>query len=268
MTMTSAEPVIARDIPRPDRHEAFRLFNAELPSMVALLESLSPAAWDLPTDCSRWTVRHVVAHLIGAFEGAINPVVTVRRLRQGGRRYPELAKLDGYNEVQVDARRDASPAQLIEAYARLAPKAARSGLRLPSPIRRLRVSSGLPGVPRLSLGYLCDVIALRDAWMHRVDISQATGTPFIVGAADRAVVEQVVRDLAVNWSGTDVVLELSGQAGGRWQLGAGAPPQATVRVDAVQYMRTLAGRHDDPDLQVVAGDPGIGRLVAEARVLF
>ncbi len=267
MTITPPTPVVAPDIARLDRHDAFRLFNAELPSMVALLESLSPAAWDKPTDCSRWSVHDVVAHLIGAFESMINPVVQLRRMREGTRRYPELAKLDAYNEVQVDARRDAAPAELVEAYARLAPKAARAALRLPGPIRRLKVSSGLPGVPRLSLGYLADIIVLRDAWMHRVDISQAAGTPFIVGAADRAVVEQVIRDLAVEWTGPGVVLELTGDAGGRWQLGSG-PPTAAVRADAVEYMRTLSGRHDTPDLNVTDGPPETAPLLADARVLF
>ena len=264
---TNAAAVLAHELPRTPRDRAFELFTAELPRMLELLRSLGPEDWNQPTDCARWTVHGIVAHLVGSFEGAINPLVAMRRMRRGRRRYPELVKLDAYNEVQVDERRATNPAELVEDYARLGPRAARAARRMPRPLRRITVDGGMPGVPALSLGYLADVIALRAAWMHRVDICQATGRPFVVGTADHEVVEQVVRDLAVDWRGPTVLLELTGDAGGRWQLGAGQSC-ASVRADAVEYMRTLAGRHDEPVLQVTTGDPAARSALAAARVPF
>lgn len=84
---------------------------------------------------------------------------------------------------------------------------------------------------------------------------------------DRVAVEQVLRDLDGLWPGPAVVLELTGSAGGTWQVGTGEPV-ATARADAVEYMRTLAGRAGDPALQVVTGDPSARAAVTAARVLF
>jgi hypothetical protein len=64
-----------------------------------------------------------------------------------------------------------------------------------------------------------------------------------------------------------VVLELTGGAGGTWLVGDGRPI-ATVRADAVAYMRTLAGRDDDPVLEVVSGDSSARAATAAARYPF
>jgi MDMPI C-terminal domain len=63
-----------------------------------------------------------------------------------------------------------------------------------------------------------------------------------------------------------VLLELTGPAGSRWTLGHGAPA-ATVRADAVDYLRALSGRNDHPDLQA-DGDHTATAAAAAARVVF
>ena len=63
-----------------------------------------------------------------------------------------------------------------------------------------------------------------------------------------------------------MLLELTGPAGGRWTLGQGAPV-ATVRADAVDYLRVLSGRNDPPALEV-DGDQVMAAMVATARVVF
>jgi hypothetical protein len=103
--------------------------------------------------------------------------------------------------------------------------------------------------------------------MHRDDVCQATGKPFTTGGHDSVVVEQVLRDLDDQWSGPAVVLELTGVVSGVWQLGAGEPV-AAVRADAMEYMRTLAGRQDAPALELVTGDRSACSAVTAARVLF
>jgi uncharacterized protein (TIGR03083 family) len=178
-----------------------------------------------------------------------------------------MSKIDRHMQVQVEEHRELSPAQLHDRFLRLWPRANRRLRGTPDLIRRLQVPTGLPEPPKISLAYLHDVIHLRDLWMHRDDVCQATGKPFVIGTHDRAAVEQVLRDLDGPWSGPAVVLELTGAAGGTWQIGTGEPV-ATVRADVVEYMRTLAGRRDDAALELVTGDPSACAAITAARVLF
>ena len=43
-------------------------------------------------------------------------------------------------------------------------------------------------LPDDRLGYVLDVLGLRDLWMHRVDLARATGRPLALGDHDRVVV--------------------------------------------------------------------------------
>jgi hypothetical protein len=63
-----------------------------------------------------------------------------------------------------------------------------------------------------------------------------------------------------------VLLELGGPAGRRWRLGKDVPA-ATVRTDAVGYLRAVSGRDDHPALEV-DGDPAAAAAAAAARVVF
>jgi hypothetical protein len=129
------------------------------------------------------------------------------------------------------------------------------------------MSLGIPGVPRVRVAYLLDVILNRDLWMHRVDLARATGKLFIIAEHDRHIVAQVMRDLALQWSAAPVALELTGPAGGSWLIGAG-DPAAAVRADAVGYLRALAGRDDNVDLELVSGDAAVLTPLRRARLPF
>ena len=102
--------------------------------------------------------------------------------------------------------------------------------------------------------------------MHRVDIARATGRPLLLGAHDRVITAQVIADLAQAWDGPPLLLELTGPAGGCWTFGDG-PPAATIQADTVDYLRTLSGRNDHPDLYAT-GDPAAAAAATAARVVF
>lgn len=119
----------------------------------------------------------------------------------------------------------------------------------------------------MSVGHLLDTIYNRDLWMHRVDLARATGQPLVVGEHDRLIVEQVIRDLALTWSGAPVVLELTGPAGGTWLIGSGEPA-SVVRADAVAYLRALGGRDPDVPLELVSGSDAALAAARRARVVF
>ena len=89
-----------------------------------------------------------------------------------------------------------------------------------------------------ALGYLVDIILTRDPFMHRIDITRATGLPMDATPDHEGV---IVADVVREWAdrhGEPYTLELSGPAGGSWQLGEGE----SLAMDAVEFCRALSGR--------------------------
>lgn len=239
--------------------------TAQHNAMLALLRDLDDRDWDRPTDCTRWTVRDIVAHLVGALVESARVRTGIRHLVIGRRRYRDLSSLDALNEAQVDDRRGRPADELIADFGRFAPKAVAARRRAPALVRRrtLPVSMAPAGT---RVGHLLDVIYPRDVWMHRVDISRATSRPLTVDETDAEVVAHVIRDLDVVWRGPAVHLELHGVGAGAWLLGAGEPV-ASVRTDAVEYCRLLSGRSAAPTFEI-AGDERVRALLTETTVLF
>lgn len=238
----------------------------ELDAFLALLRTLSPHEWDLPTDCTRWTVRDVVAHVTGAMEEGARTRVLLRHLALARRRHPDLSQLDAINELQIEDRRGATPQELLAELAALGPRAARARRRMPRPVRNLRLpgDGGLP--PASTFAYLVDVIYPRDLWMHRVDVARATGRDLALTATESDVVDQVVRDLTVVWDGPPATLTLTGHGAGTWHLGAGEP-RANLEADAVETCRALSGRDAAPAV-VRDGDPAAEIALLTARISF
>jgi uncharacterized protein (TIGR03083 family) len=240
---------------------------AEGQALAALLLALGADDWDRPTDCVEWTVRDLTAHLVAQGEGARFPWVALRRTRTGARRFPDRTGLDAYTAQQVAEHAGESGPQLAGAFAVGWPKAVAAMRRTPGFVRRATIDSGIPGEPRMSIGYLYDSILPRDLWMHRIDICRATGREWTPHDHDPSIVDDVMRDLARRWSGPPVRVELVGPAGGTWSLGSG-PAHGTVAADPVDYLRTLAGRAPAPDLALVEGEPAVLAAVGAARLVF
>jgi uncharacterized protein (TIGR03083 family) len=266
---TPADPTVraARSIEQTGKAQAYVLRAAEIATWTDLLASLGEDDWSRRTVCTLWDVKDIVGHLCGHAEEDLRPWLFPLRDRRAAKRHPELSYIDRHMQVQVEEHRELSASQLRDHFVKVWPRANRRLRRIPGFVRRLQVSTGLTQPPKISLAYLHDVIHLRDLWMHRDDVCRATGKTVVLGTQDQTAVEQVIRDLDEQWSGPAVVLELTGAAKGAWRLGGGEPV-ATVRADAVEYMRTLAGRHDDPAVEVVTGDPPARAAITAARVLF
>jgi uncharacterized protein (TIGR03083 family) len=257
----------ASRLPLPERDNATLTGQAEGRAVLALLRRLGDRDWQRPTDSGDWDVRTLISHLVGHCEDSLRLRTMLRRELAGKRRYPDKSSVDAHNEVQVhDHRADSGP-ELVERFGLLWPRAVKARGRRPTALRRMTVSSGDTTIPRFNLGYLLDVLYDRELWMHRLDLAWATGQPFTISDHDRLIVEQVVRDLALAWRDVPLALDLTGTAGGMWTIGAGEPV-ACVRADAVTFMRTMAGRDHDPELQLVDGDASALALIRQARVFF
>lgn len=260
--MTTTSLPRAAGLPQTPPDEAASLATEQLTAYVAELRALDPADWSKPTDCSRWDVRQIAAHIAGELDESAHFTVLTRHLHRA-RKQRDTGLADAINEQQQADRKHRPGPAIVSEIERLMPKAVRRRLKMPGLVRRVRVpGDDLPAGS--NFGYLFDVIYPRDVWLHRIDTARATGRPLHPTAGDSAIIAQVVRDLARSWLERTWVLDL-GEVG-RWLIGTGRPV-ATVRSDAVDYLRLLSGRPASPALEV-SGDGDIEGPVLAARVAF
>jgi len=207
---------------------------------VDLLAELNSDEWESPTACAPWTVKDIAAHVLGWAEALTSPLEYLRQFRHARARRPEFAgnALDAANQAQVDARRHIPPGEIIDRLARVMPR-----------FRVLRRWSGVPlrAVPYregfsghwVTLGYVVDVVFTRDHFMHRSDICSALGRPFVIDAAEKSIVHDVVREWARR-AQPNLRLELGGPSGGSFVAGTGEA--GIVAADGIEFARALAGR--------------------------
>jgi uncharacterized protein (TIGR03083 family) len=240
--VSPATAVDVRSVPRIGRAEARERAAVERDKVTTALRALVSEDWARPTDCTRWDVRQLVAHLVGSAAGQASLSEFLRQVRAGRRLLPEIGAAywwDGMNEVQVRERASATPASLLEEWQRSSYRALWARRDLPRPLAALPLLDLPDPVGRQPLRYLTDVGFTRDTWMHRIDLAVATGKPLQVDAVHDG---RIVADLVAEWASTHddpFVLDLTGPAGGTFTAGGGGEE---VTMDAVDFARTLAGR--------------------------
>lgn len=226
-----------------DHTEAMQLQAAELDRGLDLLRSLGPDDWSTPTVCPDWDVRQMWLHVLGACEAGASMRENTHQMSAAmRRRRRDGTTLEaGLSGIQVAERADLSPDELIERLDRIAPKTVAGRRRTPRPMRAFKMKVDAPVVEKWSLGYLIDVIYLRDLWMHRVDTTDATGSELVLTADHDG---RIVADIVAEWArrhGQPFTLELTGDAGGSFAAGSGGE---SIRMDAVEFCNVLAGRGD------------------------
>lgn len=227
--------------------EAMQLQAAELDRAVAQLRSLDPDDWTARTVCPDWDVRRMWLHVLGACEAGASMRENAHQMLAARKRRKELGvPLEaGLSGVQVAEREGLSPDELIDRLAAIAPKTVKGRNRTPRPMRAAKIAIDAPVVEKWSLGYLIDVIYLRDAWMHRVDTARATGRDLELTADHDG---RVIADVVAEWArrhGQPFHLEFTGPAGGTYTSGAGGE---SITMDAVEFCCVLAGRGEPTGL--------------------
>jgi hypothetical protein len=135
-----------------------------------------------------------------------------------------------------------TPAEIVTKYDQTGPKAARARRRTPGFIRRrgMRPDQSVNGhMESWTIGYLVDAIFTRDPWMHRIDISLATGAPNPMTAEHDGV---IVDDLVHEWAdrhGQAFSLRLDGPAGGAWTVGSDGP---RYELSVADFALIISGR--------------------------
>jgi uncharacterized protein (TIGR03083 family) len=242
-TTTTAWP--GTDIVRPaiERPTAMRLAETEFQRVTDAVDSVPLESWTLPTDCTAWDVRQLVAHIAGQTKLFSSPFEVARQMRAAkARQQPGEADVDALTALQVEEREHLGHDELRAELRLVGPRGAKGRRRVPGPLRRRRLPGVqvINGVPETwSIGYLTDVILTRDPWMHRLDLARATGgAPVLTADHDGVLVADVVAEWARR-HGRSYRLELTGPAGGRWSSGTRGEE---IVMDATDFCRVISGR--------------------------
>lgn len=236
-----------------------------------VVATLGEDDWDRPTGCPGWTVRDVVAHVVGledVLTGGAEPDVDVPDL-------PHVVNdVSRYTERHVLVRRGRNPRDLID---ELGAVVARRRRQLAGDLEAM-VPSFLGGEQPLSRS-----LGLRafDIFSHEQDIRRAVGRPgHLDGPAAAACLRRILRglgaylpDRVVADEATLIVQVAGAQADVLWlDLGSGevldaepADPTVTMTFDFADLVPLACGRDDAPDPARVAEVAGNDALAA--RVL-
>lgn len=252
-----------REAPTPA--QAQRAAEAEYATLLGMLAGLGQAHWDASTECAPWTVRDMVAHLSGASEEAVRLRVQLRHLRYAKKHLAQQGFVDALNEQQIADRAGLAPDDLLAELSALAGRAPASRRRTPGFIRRRPLPPEAGGLVGDTMAHLIDVIYTRDIWMHRVDISRATGCPLPDSGVEGEIVGLIVRDLGRDWHGAPFTLTLTGRVPGQWSIGGRHPDAPEIVVDCVAACRLWSGRSDETGL---SRDSANADALLETRILF
>ena len=164
----------------------------------------------------------MAAHMVGMMEGFSSFRSLAHLMRKGKKAAGDGKLVDGLTSVQVAERAHLSTDELVAESAELGPRQARWRGSRPGLMRRAPMKEEVGGTPETwKMGYLFDVILTRDPWMHRVDISRATGHPMVLTAEHDG---RLVADVVAEWArrhGQPFELHLGGPAGGEYTQGEG-----------------------------------------------
>jgi uncharacterized protein (TIGR03083 family) len=230
--------------------EAMQLAEAEFARMGEQLRSLSAEDWGQPTVCELWDVRAMASHVLGMAEAQASVRQFAHDFRAAGRRSGGKM-IDAMTAAQVAERASMTPQDIVSRLASVAPKAVRARRRTPGLIRHfVRMKQDPPfDAERWRFGYLVDKVFTRDTWMHRLDISRATGRAMELTAAHDG---RLVDDVVAEWGQRHrraFSLTLTGIAGGEWRVG---DQGEDLELDALDFCLTVGSRL-----------PGTGLLATE-----
>jgi len=229
-------------IPAIDRREAATIATTEYRRFVEFLRGLGTDDWSRPTDCPGWDVRAVAGHTLGMMSDFTSLANVLRRTRAASRAAKSSggAALDQMTAMQVAATAALSTDELVSEAAAVGQRAARWRTKSNPVFRHMPVKQEVGGKTETwRMSYLLDVILTRDAWMHRVDISHATGRPMVLTPEHDG---RIVADVVAEWGrrhGKPFRLELTGPAGGSFTQ---EDHGEEITLDAVEFCRTVSGR--------------------------
>jgi uncharacterized protein (TIGR03083 family) len=193
--------------------------------LIDLLHSLVADEWDLQTIAPRWKVRDVVAHLLDTALRKLSLVRDSWFVKDVNPQSPEdiIALINRLNEEGVTVYRRLSPAVLIDLMTTACDRSASFHESL-DPFAPAIFNVSWAG-EETSLNWFDTARELTERWHHQQQIRLATGrSGIMVPELYRPVLDCFVRGLPHAYrhtaapAGTNILLEISGECGGRWVL--------------------------------------------------
>lgn len=234
--------VRVEDVAPISHREGMALAETEYRRFTDLLDQLGPGDWSTQTVCTDWNVKQLVAHVVAFAESNASFRVFASGMRRGKKRAAQKGYdhfIHGMNEVQVQEREHLTPAELVDRWSAIWPKALKGRKRFPPFMRPLPVEFGPPIGKKPMGSYLMDVVFTRDTWMHRIDICRAVGLdPVVTADHDRRLIEDMVAEWA-RIHNLAFTFHLEGPAGGTFVSHNGSEE---LSIDAVEWIWIVSGR--------------------------
>jgi uncharacterized protein (TIGR03083 family) len=196
--------------------------------LIDLLRSLRADEWDLQTIAPRWVVRDVAAHLLDTVLRKLSLVRDSWFAENTNPQSPQevIALVNRLNQEGVTVYRRLSPNLLIQMMATACEQSANFHESL-DPFAHATFPVSWAGEDT-SLNWFDTARELTERWHHQQQIRLATGRPGImIPELYRPVLDCFARGLPHSYrhtlapTGATVLLEISGQCGGKWVLSKG-----------------------------------------------
>ena len=193
--------------------------------LIQLLQSLTAREWDAQTVASRWKVRDVAAHLLDTTLRKLSMVRDSCFVESANPQTPQevIALVNRLNDEGVTVYRRLSPVLLIEWMTTACDQSASFHESL-DPFARAVFNVSWAG-EEVSLNWFDTARELTERWHHQQQIRLATDRPGIMSSElCYPVLDCFVRGLphayrhSVAPSGTNILLEITGDCGGRWVI--------------------------------------------------
>ena len=204
--------------------------------LIDLLRSLTPSEWDLQTIAPLWKVRDVAAHLLDTAVRKLSMVRDSCYVESVNIRSPGdvITLVNRLNREGVTVYRRLSPALLIDLMETVCDQSARFHESL-DPFRPADFSVTWAG-EETSLNWFDTARELTERWHHQQQIRVATNRPGIMTPElFHPVLDCFVRGLPHVYrhteapTGTVLLLEITGECGGRWLLSRGSTTWGFLR---------------------------------------
>ena len=197
--------------------------------LIDLLRSLTPSEWDLQTIAPLWKVRDVAAHLLDTALRKLSMVRDSCYLEPVDIRSPQdvITLVNRLNREGVTVYRRLSPTVLIDTLEMVCDQSARFHECL-NPFGPAAFNVSWAG-EETSLNWFDTARELTERWHHQQQIRLATNRPGIMTPElYHPVLDCFLRGLPYLYrhmeapAGTALLLEVTGECGGRWFLSRGS----------------------------------------------
>jgi uncharacterized protein (TIGR03083 family) len=193
--------------------------------LIELLASLESSEWDLPTIAPQWQVRDVAAHLLDT---------AIRKLSWGRDQW-RVERVDIRSHQDVITLVNRLNREGVTVYRRLSPRVLTQLMQLVcsqtadffeslDPFATVGIGVSWAG-EMTSLVWFDNARELTERWHHQEQIRLATNRPsMMIPAMYHPVLDTFMRGLPYTYRdveaavGTGVLIEISGDCGGRWCL--------------------------------------------------